>query len=76
MDKVELSLGREPDGIRIAIADPGKPFDPRSAPSKREPPERGGGVGIDIVQSWAQFVDYEVTPDGNRLELMLPVDAV
>ncbi len=72
-DKVELSLGREPDGIRIVIADPGKPFDPRSAVPKRERPERGGGAGIDIVRAWAQFVDYEVTSGGNRLELLLPL---
>jgi serine/threonine-protein kinase RsbW len=71
--KIELSLGREASGIRIAIADPGKPFDPRSASSKREPPERGGGVGIDIVRSWAQFVDHESTRDGNRLKLVLPI---
>lgn len=72
-DKVELSLGREPDGIRITIADPGKPFDPRSATPKPERPERGGGVGIDIVRSWTQFVDYAVTLEGNRLELVLPI---
>ena len=72
-DKVEMSLRREPDGIRIIIADPGKPFDPRSAPPRRERPERGGGVGIDIIRSWAQFVDYSATHGGNRLELMLPI---
>ena len=72
-DKVEMSLGREPDGIRIIIADPGKPFDPRSAAPRRERPARGGGAGIDIVRSWAHFVDYSATQDGNRLELMLPI---
>jgi serine/threonine-protein kinase RsbW len=72
-DQVELDLGREPDGIRITIADPGKPFDPRSATPKRGRPDRGGGAGIDIVRSWAQFVDYTVTMEGNRLELMLPI---
>ena len=73
IDEVELSLRSERDGIRIVIADPGKPFDPRSAPTKRQRPERGGGVGIDIVRSWAQIVDYDVTPEGNRLELLLPL---
>ena len=73
IDKVELSLGSELDGIRIIIADSGKPFDPRSAPTGRKQPERGGGVGIDIVRSWAQFVAYDVTAEGNRLELLLPL---
>jgi len=72
-DEVGLSLGREPDGIRIIITDPGKPFDPRSAAPKRERSERGGGVGIDIIRSWTQVVDYAVNLDGNRLELMLPI---
>lgn len=73
IDKVELSLASEPGGIRITIADPGKPFDPRAAPTKGQRPERGGGVGIDIVRSWAQFVAYDVTAGGNRLELLLPL---
>jgi anti-sigma regulatory factor (Ser/Thr protein kinase) len=73
IDTVELSLHSERDDIRIIIADSGKPFDPRSAPTKRQRPERGGGVGIDIVRSWAQIVAYDVTPEGNRLELLLPL---
>ena len=72
-DKVELSMASEPGGIRIVIVDPGAPFDPRSAPSARERPERGGGAGIDIVRAWAEIVDYSLIPEGNRLELLLPV---
>lgn len=72
-DEVELSMASEPGGIRIVIVDPGTPFDPRSAPSARERPERGGGAGIDIVRAWAEFVDYSLIPEGNRLELLLPV---
>ena len=72
-DMVELSFASEPGGIRIVIVDPGAPFDPRSAPTESNRPDRGGGAGIDIVRAWAQFVDYAVTPDGNRLELLLPV---
>jgi len=73
MDKVEMTLANEPGALRVTIVDPGSPFDPRSAPPKRERPERGGGAGIDIVRSWAQFVAYDVTADGNRLELLLPL---
>jgi len=70
-DMVELSLGNEAGGVRIIIADRGKSFDPWSAPPNRERPERGGGVGIEIVRAWAQFVDYAATAEGNRLELLL-----
>jgi serine/threonine-protein kinase RsbW len=71
-DPVELILDNEAGGIRIIIADRGKPFDPRSTPPNDQRPERGGGVGIEIVRAWAQFVDYAVTAEGNRLELLLP----
>jgi anti-sigma regulatory factor (Ser/Thr protein kinase) len=72
-DQVELNFAREPDGIRVIIVDPGAPFDPWTAPRIAERPERGGGVGIDIIRAWAQFVDYRATAEGNRLELLLPV---
>jgi anti-sigma regulatory factor (Ser/Thr protein kinase) len=72
-EKVELDLAREPKGIRVTIVDPGQPFDPRSAAPSRERPERGGGSGLDIIRSWARVVDYSATPEGNRLELLLPV---
>jgi serine/threonine-protein kinase RsbW len=73
LDRIELSIGRVADGIRVVIVDPGKPFDPRSSSPKRERPDRGGGVGIDIVRSWVKFIDYRVTSQGNRLELVLPI---
>ena len=41
-DQVELSLASEPDGIRITIVDPGKPFDPGRRRCRRQRPERGG----------------------------------
>jgi len=70
-DMVELSLGNEVGGIRVVIADHGKPFDPWAARPNEARPERGGGVGIEIVRAWAQFIDYAVTAEGNRLELLL-----
>jgi anti-sigma regulatory factor (Ser/Thr protein kinase) len=68
---VQLDLAREPAGIRVRLADPGRPFDPRTAQPNREPAARGGGVGIEIVRAWAKFIDYQVTPEGNRLELIV-----
>lgn len=71
--EIRMALESEPGAIRITLLDPGAPFDPRSAPTPSQRPERGGGAGIDIVRAWAQMVDYQVTPEGNRLELLLPV---
>lgn len=71
--EVELALLVEPGAIRITLRDPGTPFDPRSAPTPRARPERGGSAGIDIVRAWAVFVDYQTSNEGNRLELLLPV---
>jgi anti-sigma regulatory factor (Ser/Thr protein kinase) len=72
-DEVELTLSSEPDGIGVTLVDPGAPFDPWEAPRPVETPERGGGAGIGIVRAWAELVDYRVTEQGNRLELLLPL---
>jgi serine/threonine-protein kinase RsbW len=71
-DQVELRLAAEPDGIRISIADHGTPFDPRTVPPNPERPDRGGGAGIELVRAWARILSYEVTSEGNRIELLLP----
>jgi anti-sigma regulatory factor (Ser/Thr protein kinase) len=72
-DDVGLDFAVDPDGIRVSIADPGAPFDPWSAPRKSAAIERGGGVGIDIIRAWAEFISYGQTPGGNRLEFLLPI---
>jgi anti-sigma regulatory factor (Ser/Thr protein kinase) len=72
-DQVELMLAGEPEGNRVILIDPGEPFDPRSAPTDQGNSERGGGVGLDLIRSWAEIIGYEVTGDGNRLEFLLPL---
>ncbi len=72
-EEVILSLASEPKGLAISIVDPGTPFDPRQPRGKTAQPDRGGGAGIDIIRSWALITSYEVTDEGNRLELFLPL---
>ena len=72
-DEIELSFRNDPAGIAIVIVDPGHPFDPSDMSRTIERTERGGAAGIDIVRAWAQFVSYDVTEAGNRLELLLPL---
>ena len=71
-DEIILSLASEPKGLTITIL-PGRPFDPRQPRPKPDPSERGGGAGVDIIRSWAVITGYEVTDEGNRLELFLPL---
>ena len=72
-DEVALDLSVEPEGIRVTIGDSGVAFDPWRAPKKPDAPERGGNVGIDIVRAWASYISYSPSPEGNRLEFLLPV---
>ena len=71
-DEVHLSFKSDPDGIHVVITDRSAPFDPRTA-TRKEQVERGGGAGIEIVRAWAEIVDYQSSPDGNRLEVVMPV---
>ena len=72
-DEVILTLVSEPKGVAITVTDPGTPFDPRQPRRKAAPSGRGAGAGIDIIRSWAIITGYEVTDEGNRLELLLPL---
>lgn len=72
-DEVLLDFAVDPDGIRVCIRDSGASFDPWRAPRKAGAPDRGGNVGIDIVRAWASYISYLPSPQGNRLEFLLPV---
>lgn len=72
-EEVSLAIECEPTGLRITIDDRGTPFDPRELPAQIERLDRGGGAGIGIMRAWAEFCRYEVTTEGNRLEMLMPV---
>lgn len=72
-DEVELTLRRDPQGIRIFMVDPGAPFNSWSAPPASEQEIRGGGAGIRLIQAWAELVSYRSSSGANRLELLLPL---
>lgn len=67
-----LELEDAADGVRIRLADSGQPFDPREA-TKADGPnmDRGGGVGLALIQSWADITDYRRQQGFNVLELTL-----
>lgn len=70
---VALTLSLDPHGVRLVMVDPGRPFDPRQAPTGGPRPTRGGGAGIDIVRRWATIVDYRISNGLNQLELLVPL---
>ena len=73
LDEVQMDFAAEAEGIRVVIVDPGTPFDPWKAPRNEAAIAEGGGVGLDIVKAWAKFIGYNSSPDGNRLEFVVPV---
>ena len=72
-DDVELTCFCDPEGIRISIVDPGRPFNSWSTPPTVERDTRGGTAGTRLIQAWAELVSYNSSSEGNRLELLLPV---
>lgn len=68
---IELTLTRDDRGLAIILSDTGEPFDPRLAESDEAIPDRGGGVGIDLIKAWSDIVDYRSQDGRNRLELRL-----
>ena len=64
---VELVLTHDDGAVGLALSDSGTSFDPRIAESGDTLPERGGGVGIDLVRAWAEIVDYSSDAGRNRL---------
>jgi len=73
--RIEVRLGVETDRLVLEIEDDGDYFDLRSAPEfhKSQPLEerRPGGMGIQLVRSLVQEIDYQRLPSSNRLRLVI-----
>ena len=57
--------------IDLVLVDPGRPFDPRTAPPAGTVPPRGGGAGLKLVRAWASEVDYRTSEGLNRLTMRI-----
>lgn len=77
---IALALGRDGAQMWVSIRDRGSAFDPSSIPEPEEPdpddpstwPE--GGMGLPIMRSACDRLEYLTTPDGeNRLTLHFTV---
>ncbi|MFZ4688875.1 MAG: ATP-binding protein [Polymorphobacter sp.] len=71
--RIELTLSRAGDAVSIGLADPGAPFDPRTAAftATERPPARGGGAGLALVRAWATIDGYSRADGRNLLQLTL-----
>jgi serine/threonine-protein kinase RsbW len=70
---VEVEFEADGDLARVAITDTGRRFDPRSHPDPDLPggPETPvGGLGVHLMRSSVDEVQYLVEPGGNRLVLI------
>lgn len=71
-DQLSLELCWDGHAVTVVLTDPGPPFDPRVAPPPGDlPPERGGGAGLAMVQTWAHIESYVRYGGINRLTLRL-----
>jgi serine/threonine-protein kinase RsbW len=69
---VSLELERSGSEIVLLLSDGGVAFDP-SVPAVPldVPPERGGGAGLALVQSWANIMTYKRIDGRNTLKLVM-----
>ena len=69
--KISISFSDKGDRVEIQVEDPGPCFDPRTLPAPKLPSEKPGGLGIYLVRSLMDEIDYEpLKPQGNRLRLV------
>jgi len=71
--RIVLRVERASEGVRLTISDAGVAFDPREAQSSGPNPDRGGGVGLDMIRAWSRIASYRRRDGRNRLILELPL---
>jgi serine/threonine-protein kinase RsbW len=73
--RLDLRIDVEPTRVVIVLEDDATPFDLRSAPpfDKNRPLEQRGsrGMGIQLVRSMTQEMDYERVDSRNRLRVVI-----
>jgi serine/threonine-protein kinase RsbW len=74
-DRIHVDINLEPGCVVLVLEDDGAPFDPRWAPAfdKAKPLEERGprGMGIQLVRSKAEHIDYERVGSRNYLRVVI-----
>jgi serine/threonine-protein kinase RsbW len=69
---ISLELERNGEEIIVTLIDSGIAFDPCVPLQPSEfPPERGGGAGLALVQSWASAMSHSRIDGRNTLKLVI-----
>lgn len=70
-EKIRITLQDEADRIEVTIQDRCHCFDPRKIPEPKLPRKKPGGLGIHLVRTLMDGLEYEsLKPEGNRLRLI------
>ena len=74
--RIDLRIELEANRVVIVVEDDAEPFDPRSAPAfdKTTPLEqrRSRGMGLQIVRSVTEGMEYDRIGSRNRLRVVIP----
>lgn len=74
-NEIRISVDATGEEIALAIEDDGRPFDPRSAPPPPLPENleqaAPGGVGLHLVRTLADRLEYDSNGLRNRLEVLI-----
>lgn len=77
--EIGVVIERRGDAVHVTVRDNGRPFDPTAREMKALPTSLGdlapGGLGIRIIRSVANRVEYRREQGCNHLELELAIDA-
>ena len=69
---ISMTFERIGAEIMITLSDSGVAFDPCGhVPRGAHPPERGGGAGLALVQSWARSMSHSRADGRNTLTLVI-----
>lgn len=62
-EQIEITCETEPDGLTVRVRDHGHGARPESLPQRRPEEPRVGGLGVFLIRSLMDSVEYDVHPE-------------
>ena len=76
--KITVQVTCEPGRIIAQVDDGGRPFDPTALPAHSQPASLEeapiGGVGVHLIRSYTQQLEYRRIDQKNQLCMIIPCD--